>query len=177
MAAEGGQSSQKLVYLRDHTPRPRTRSARNTQKSPTPPPADLAAEGAWLGRSLLVVAAGLALYWLGVLGGPTRPASDEGWVWVASHALPHLFLAASAAYAARALLQAESRTSLLVGVVASALIVLALEGLSRAMSGSDLGDLSLGVRANVLVQTATLAIGVWAGSFAIRTERRSGSSS
>lgn len=172
MAAERGQSSQKLVYLRDHTPRPRSRAGRTARRTPTTPPADLAAEGTWLGRALLVVAGGLIVYWLGVLGGPPRPGSDEGWLWATSHALPHLFLAATAAYAARPLLRGEARTSLLVGLVAGALIVLALEGISRAMSGSNLDDLSLGVRTNVLVQTATLAVGIWAGSFAIRTERR-----
>ncbi len=172
MAAERGQSSQKLVYLRDHTPRPRSRGSRNTRRSSTPPPADLAAEGAWLGRSLFVIAGGLALYWVLVLGGAARPEGDEAWRWASAHALPHLFLAATAAYAARALLRADSRPSLLVGVTAGALIVLALEGITRAMIAGDIGDLSLSVRTNVLVQTATLAIGIWAASFAVRSERR-----
>ena len=121
---------------------------------------------------MLFVATGLFLYWMGVLGDLTRPTTTEGWLWATSHALPHLFLAVTAAYAARSLRQIESRAPLLVGIVAGALIVLALEGISRAMSGSDLSDLSLGVRTNVLVQTAALAVGIWAGSFAIRTERR-----
>lgn len=176
MAAERGQSSQKLVYLRDHTPRPRARTARNTRRSATPPPADMVGEGVWLGRSLLVVAAGLVLYWVGVVGGPTRPSGDEAWLWASSHALSHLFLAGTAAYAARGLLRAETRAALLVGIVAGALIVLALEGISRAMSGGDVGDLSLSVRTNVLVQTATLAVGIWAASFAVRTERRAAAS-
>lgn len=172
MAADRGQSSHKLVYLRDHTPRPRARTARNARRSPAPPPADLAAEGTWLGRALLVVAAGLAVYWLGVLVGAARPETDHAWRHASSHALPHLFLATSAAFAARTLLRATSPASLLVGIVAGAMIVLALEGITRAMTAGDLGDLSLSVRTNVLVQTATLAIGIWAGSFALRAQRR-----
>jgi len=171
MAAERGQSSQKLVYLRDHTPR-RSRSSRGGRRSPTPPPAELAAEAIWLGRCLLVIAATLVVYWLGVLGGATRPETDQAWRWTSAHALPHLFLAGSALLAARALFRTEARATLFVGVAAGALIVLALEGITRAMTGGELGDLSLSVRSEVLLQTATLAIGVWAASYALRFERR-----
>ncbi len=176
MAAERGQSSQKLVYLRDHALRPRSRG-RSSRRSPTPPPVELATEGAWLGRSLLVVATGPLLYWLGVLAGATRPEGAEAWRWASSHALPHLFLTGSAAYAARALLRTDPRPELLVGVAAGALIVLALEGVTRAMTTGDIGDLSLSVRTNVLVQTATLAVGIWAASFAVRSERRADTTS
>ena len=171
MAAERGQSSQKLVYLRDHTPRPRSRIARNSQRS-TPPPADLASAATWLARSLLVGAGGLLLYWMGLASGTSHPGGSESWRWASSHALPHLFLAGSAAFTARTLLRSEERAHLFVALVAGALIVLALEGLTRAVIGGDLGDLSLSVRTDVLVHTGTLAIGVWAASFAVRSDSR-----
>ena len=172
MAADRGQSSQKLVYLRDHANRPRSRNLRGPRRSSAPPPVELATEGTWLGRSLLLVAGVLGLYWLGILGGTMRPGGDEAWRWTSSHALPHLFVAGSAAFAARSIFRAESRATLVVGLVAGGLLVLALEGITRSLGGGDLGDLSLSVRANVLLQTTTLAIGVWAASYAIRSERR-----
>ncbi len=176
MAANHEQSSRKLVYLRDHTPRKRLRGGRVTRQSPTPPPADLVAEGTWLGRALLVVTAGLSVYWLAVLVGVTRPETDEAWRHAFSHGLPHLFLAASAALSAHALLRTTSHPSLPFGMTAGAMIVLALEGITRAMTAGDLGDLSLNVRTNVLIQTAALAIGIWAASFALRSQRRTDAS-
>ena len=174
MAAEREQSSAKLIYLRDHAPR-RSRADRRDRKArrdDRPPAGELAAEGIWLGRALLVIAAGILIYWAGIYGGATRPESSEAWRWAVSHSLPHLFLAISAAYCARCLLRQELDGPLPIGLVAGALVVLALEGITRAMTGEQLEDLSIGVRANVLVQTASLAIGVWAASFALRCATR-----
>ena len=130
-------------------------------------------ESVWLGRALLAVAAGLAIYWAGVFEGTTRPESEDAWRWAVSHALPHLFVALGAAYTGKRLLRSDLHAPLPVGLVAGALIVLALEGIGRAMTGEQIEDLSLGVRTNVLVQALTLAIAVWAGSFALRSELRS----
>lgn len=175
MAAEREQSSQKLVYLRDHANKPRSRTLRTTRRGSSPPPAEMAAEGTWLARSLIIVAGALVFYWLGVLGGAMQPETEEAWRWTSSHAMPQLFLAAGAAFAARSISRGETRSGLLVGLVAGGLIVLALGGIGRALVGEGLGDLSLSVRTDVLLQTATLAIGVWAASFAMRSERHQAS--
>jgi len=171
MAAQRGQSSPKLVYLRDHAHRARARTPHGARRGAPPPPTDLASEGIWLARSLLLVAGAFALYWLGVLAGTVEPGGDEGWRWTSSHALPHLVLAAGAVLAASSIVRTDPRATLIVGLLAGGLIVLALGGLGRVMVGSDMGDLSLSVRTDVLVQTGALAIGVWAASYAMRAER------
>lgn len=175
MAAEREQSSAKLIYLRDHAPR-RSRGDRRDRKArrnEPPPAAELASESVWLGRALVLVTVGIVFYWVGIFGGATRPGSDEAWRWAISHALPHLFVAVSAAYTAHRLLSGNPTGGTLpIGLVAGALVVLALEGITRTMTGEPLEDLSLGVRTGVLVQTALLAVGVWTASFAIRCSIR-----
>jgi hypothetical protein len=109
--------------------------------------------------------------------GVGRPESDEAWRWTVSHSLPHLFLVGASAMAARSLIRADPRASLIVGLVAGALIVLALEGIARAaVGGGSLDELSLSARTDVLTRAVTLAMGVWAASFALRAERRHGGS-
>lgn len=174
MPTDRGQSSEKLVYLRDHTLRPRSRASRVDRRPPALPPADLAAEATWLGRSLFALAGFVLLYWTILASGIGRPEGDEAWRWTISHSLPHLFLAAASAIAARFLLRGDPRAPLIVGLVAGALIVLALEGIARAAVGGSLDDLSLSARTDVLTRAVTLAMGVWAASFALRAERRLG---
>jgi hypothetical protein len=134
---------------------------------------DLVTEARWLGRSLIILAAAVFLYWAALLARLVAPEADEAWLWTMSHSLAHLFLVVLALLAARSLLRGEPRAPILVGLVAGVLIVLALEGIARSAVGGVLDNLTLGDRTDVLLRAATLAIGVWAASYALRAEKRS----
>lgn len=169
MSVDREQSPQKLVYLRDHTPRPRNRASQRERRSTSVTRPELASEAAWLGRALLLVAAVTLLYWLAVVSGAVAPESDESWRWTLAHSLAHLFLAASAAMAGRLLLQSGPRAPLFVAVAAGALVVIALEGLTRVVIVGGLSEVSLSTRSDI---PALLAVGIWAGSYALRADRR-----
>ncbi|MBM4266497.1 MAG: hypothetical protein FJ144_07805 [Deltaproteobacteria bacterium] len=133
-------------------------------------------EAIWLGRSLLVLAGFVLVYWTTLAAGVGQATSDETWRWTVSHSLPHLFLVTTSAIAARSLLRGDPHSSMIVAVVAGALIVLALEGIARAAIGGSFDDSSLTAHTDVLTRAVTLAMGIWAASFAIRAERRPGGS-
>jgi hypothetical protein len=172
MATEREQTPRKLVYLRDHTPRPRARVARSERKSAPSAHPELAGEAAWLGRSLLAVSGGIVVYWLLVLTGAIRPEGQAAWNWTVSHSLAHVFLAFAAGLAARLVLRGQVRAPLFVALSAGALIVVALEGLAHHVVNGDLSQISLAARTDILTRAAMLAIGVWAASFALRAARR-----
>ncbi len=173
MAAERDPSPRKLVYLRDHTPRPRLRARRpDRRRAGAAPPPELAAEAAWLGRFLIAAGAFTLLYWLALAVGAVLPEGEEAWRWTLSHGLAHLFLAASAAMAGRLLLQGGARAPLFVAVAAGALLVTALEGLTRMVVAGGMADISLGARSDILTKSAVLALGIWSASYALRADRR-----
>jgi hypothetical protein len=172
MSVDREQSPQKLVYLRDHTPKPRSRSPRQERRTSSTPRPELASEAAWLGRSLVLVAAVTLLYWLAVVTGAVVAESDESWRWTLAHSLAHFFLAASAGMAGRLLLQNGPRAPLFVAVAAGGLVVIALEGLTRMVIVGGLSEISLSARSDILTKAAVLAAGIWAGSYALRADRR-----
>ncbi|MEW6272148.1 MAG: hypothetical protein AB1689_22935 [Thermodesulfobacteriota bacterium] len=172
MATEREQTPRKLVYLRDHTPKPRGRPGRTERKTVPSAHPELAGEAAWLGRSLLAVAGGILVYWLLILTGAIRPEGQAAWNSVVSHSLAHVFLAFATGLAARLVLRGQARAPLFVALAAGALIVVAIEGLAQHVVGGDLSKISLAVRTDILTRAAMLAIGIWAASYALRTERR-----
>jgi hypothetical protein len=172
MASDQEQTSRKLVYLRDHSPRLRPRTSRSDRKPQQPPHADLAGESVWLGRSLFVVAGGAAVYWLLIATSGIRPEGDEAWRWTMSHSLSHAFVAGTSALAARVLLRGGQRATLFIALAAGGMIVTALEGLTHLLISGDLSQISLSARTDILARAALLAIGIWASSYALRTERR-----
>jgi len=173
MAAERDQSPRKLVYLRDRAARPKPRAPRSDRRAPNPPTGDLIGEAIWLGRALFVVAAGTISYWLLVVIGAIRVASEGGaWRSLASASLAHLFLTASSGLAAVTLLRDAVRSAVPVSAAASALVLMTLESLGRLLVSGDLAEVSLSVRTQILANAGGLAIGVWALSYAIRLQRR-----
>jgi len=164
MPTDHEQTPRKLVYLRDHAPRPRSRTLRPERKPSAASHPDLAGEAAWLGRLLLTVSGAIAIYWVLILSGAVRPEGEAAWNWTISRLLAHVYVAGAAALAARQLLRGNPRGTLLVAFAASGLIVVSIEGLAR---------ISLAARTDILTRTAALALGVWASSYALRAERRS----
>lgn len=173
MAAEREQSSQKLVYLKDRTHRPRARKRRPDRGTSNPSGIELASEGLWLSRTLLVAAAGLALHWLGIASGVGEVGDDAVGHWATANVLPRLLLSTGAVLAARAIGRRSVQGPLLTSLVAGGMVFLALQGLSGEIVGGDFGDPSLQLRTGVLLQTAALAIGVWAASWSLRSVRSS----
>lgn len=172
MATDHEQTPRKLVYLRDHSQRLRTRTVRPERKPPPSPHPELASEAAWLGRSLMLVSAGIAVYWLLILSGAIHPEGGAAWTWTVSHSLAQIFVALAAALAARLLLRAAPRAPLFVAIAAGGLIVTSIEGLAHLVINGDLSQISLSVRTDILTRSGMLAVGVWAGSFALRADRR-----
>jgi hypothetical protein len=172
MAADQEQSPRKLVYLRDHTPKLRNRSPRQERRTTAAPRPELASEAAWLGRSLILLSVVTLMYWLAVATGAVLAESEESWRWTLSHSLAHLFLAASSGMAGRLLLQNGTRAPLFVAVAAGGLVVIALEGLTRMVIVGGLAEISLGARSDILTKAGVLAAGIWAGSYALRADRR-----
>jgi hypothetical protein len=171
MPSDHEQTPRKLVYLRDHAPRPRTRASRSERKPPPVPHIELVGEAAWLGRSLLAIAGGIAVYWLLIVSGAVH-AEGDAWNWSVSRLLAHFYVAVSSVVAARRLLRGSPRAPLLIAFAASSLIVVSIEGLAHLMVTSDLSRISLAARTDILTRTAMLALGVWATSYALRTDRR-----
>jgi hypothetical protein len=172
MPTDHEQTPRKLVYLRDHAPRPRARTLRTERKPQPSAHPDLASEAAWLGRLLLTAAGSIAIYWVLILSGAIHPEGEAALNWSASRLLAHIYVAGAAAFAARQLLRGATRASLMVAFAASGLIVISLEGLAHLVINADLSRISLAGRTDILMRTAMLAIGVWAGSYALRADRR-----
>ena len=173
MPTDHEQTPRKLVYLRDHAPRPRSRTLRPERKPSAASHPDLAGEAAWLGRLLLTVSGAIAIYWVLILSGAVRPEGEAAWNWTISRLLAHVYVAGAAALAARQLLRGNPRGTLLVAFAASGLIVVSIEGLAHLVVNDDLSRISLAARTDILTRTAALALGVWASSYALRAERRS----
>ena len=172
MEADREQAPHKLVYLRDHTPRSRVRAPRLDRRQGATPPPDLASEATWLGRSLIALAVLISAYWLAIVTGAVHIDGDEEWRWTLSHSLAHIFVAVSAVISGRLLLRHLPLAPLIAGLVSGALVVTALEGLTRMVVGGGMSQVSLGARTDVLTKAAKLVIGIWAGSYALRAERR-----
>lgn len=170
MSTDHEQSPRKLVYLRDHAPRPRVRTARPERKPVVSHP-ELASEAAWLGRLLTATAGVLVVHALLVL---TGGVTGEGDVtdWSASRLFASAYVAVTAALAARQLLRGNARAPLLVGFAASALLVVSIEGLAHLLLTTDLSRISLAARTDILTRTGMLGLGVWAASYALRADRR-----
>lgn len=177
MSSDHEQTPRKLVYLRDHAPRPKSRPLRSERKPPALPHPELAGEAAWLGRMLLTVAGGIVIYWILVGSGALPSAGEGAWNWTVSRLLAHLYVAGLSAVAARQLMRGAARAPLVVALAASALIVVSIEGLAHLLVTGDLSRISLGARTDILARTATLGLGVWACSYALRADRRTASSS
>jgi len=172
MSTDHEQTPRKLVYLRDHAPRPRARTLRTERKPPPSAHPELASEAAWLGRMLLTAAGSISIYWVLILSGAIRPEGEAALNWTISRLLAHVYVAATAAFAARQLLRGAARASLLVAFAASGLIVVAVEGLAHLVVNADLSQISLAARTDILMRTAMLGIGIWASSYALRADRR-----
>ena len=173
MAADQDPARTKLVYLRDRSPRPKARGVRPDRKPTVSPTNELAGEAVWLGRTLMVVAAGTVAYWLLTLsGGVQAHRGATAWRALASSSLAHAFLIGSNGLAATRLLRDGARCSAQVALAAGALVVIALEGLARLVVDGDLSEVSLSVRTEILVNAGVLAIGIWAFSYALRTQKR-----
>ena len=176
MAADREQAPRKLVYLRDRTPRPKARAAR-AEKKPRPPAAsDLHAEGVWLGRVLFVVAASTVIYWLIVLSGGIHAGIGAGaWRSAVTMLFAHLVLVGTCGVAALRLLRDLTRSIAHVALAAGAAVAVSVEGLARLVIGGDLSDvtnLTLSTRTDILANTAALGVGIWALSYALRAQRR-----
>lgn len=173
MSTDHEQTPRKLVYLRDHAPRPRARALRPERRPSPPAHPELASEAAWLGRLLLTVSGMIAIYWLLILSGALDMEGDAGGNWSVSRLFAHVYVVGTAALAARQLLNGAARAPLLVAFAASSLIVVAVEGLAHLLINTDLSRISLAARTDILARTAMLVVGVWAGSYALRADRRS----
>ena len=171
MSTDHERIPQKLVYLRDHAPRPKQRSGRVERKPPSAHP-ELASEAAWLGRSLLAASGMITIHWLLVLSGAIVVEGDSSISWTASRLVGHLYVAIAAAIAARQLLRGNERAPLLVAFAASALILVAIEGLAHLVVDTDLSRMSLASRTDILTRSGMLGLGVWAASYASRANRR-----
>mgnify|MGYP001230600796 CR=1 FL=1 len=164
----------KLVYLRDHAPRPKPRSGRVERKPPGAHHPELAGESAWLGRLLLVTSGMLVIHWLLVLSGAIEVEGDPSTSWTASRLLAHAYVTVIAAVASRHLLRGSERAPLLVAFASSALILVAIEGLAHLVVNTDLSRMSLASRTDILTRSGMLGLGVWSASFAMRANRRPG---
>lgn len=175
MSTEHERTPHKLVYLRDHAPRPKARNARVERKPPVAHP-ELASEAAWLGRLLLAASGMIVIHWLLVLSGAVEVEGDATTNWTASRLLAYAYVAAASAFAARQLLRGNARAALLVAFAASGLILVAIEGLAHLVFSTDLSRISLAARTDILTRSGMLGLGVWAASYALRADRRSAAS-
>ena len=171
MSTDHEQSPRKLVYLRDHAPRPRARTTRPERKPVVAHP-ELASEAAWLGRLLTATAGVLVVHAVLIMTGGIAAEGDVAADWSASRLFANAYVAASAALASRQLLRGHARAPLLVGFAASALLVVSIEGLAHLLITTDLSRISLAARTDILTRTGMLALGVWAASYALRADRR-----
>lgn len=171
MSTDHERTPHKLVYLRDHAPRPRTRNVRVERKPPVAHP-ELASEAAWLGRLLLAAAGMIVIHWLLVLSGAVEVEGDASSNWTVSRLFAHAYVAGIATFAARQLLRGNARAALLVAFASSGLILVAIEGLAHLVVSTDLSRVSLAARTDILTRSAMLGLGVWAASYALRVDRR-----
>jgi len=172
MSTEHEQTPRKLVYLRDHAPRPRARSVRPERKQTPLSHPELASEAAWLGRLLMAVSTLLAVHWVLVSSGAIQPEGEVAEGWSGSSLFANAYVVVTAALASRQLLHGGLRAPILVALAASGMIVVALQGLAHLVVNTDLSRISLGARVDILARTAILAIGVWGASYALRADRR-----
>ncbi|MBY0277734.1 hypothetical protein K2Z84_20565 [Candidatus Binatia bacterium] len=173
MSTDHERTPHKLVYLRDHAPRPRARSVRVERKAPVAS-SDLAGEAAWLGRFLLAASGLIVIHWLLVLSGAFEVEGDVSTSWTASRLLPHAYVAGTCAFAARQLLRGNARAALMIAFAASGLMVVAVEGLAHLVINSDLSRMSLAARTDILTRSGMLGLGIWSASYALRADRRTG---
>lgn len=171
MSTDHERTPHKLVYLRDHAPRPKARSVR-VERKPTAPHPDLAGEAAWLGRLLFAASGLIVIHWLLVLSGAFDVEGDASTGWTASRLLAHAYVAGSCAFAARHLLRGNPRAALVIAFAASGLMVVAVEGLAHLVINTDLSRMSLAARTDILTRSGMLGLGVWAASYALRADRR-----
>ena len=172
MSTEHERTPHKLVYLRDHAPRPKTRSTRVDRKPPAAHP-ELAGEAAWLGRMLLAASGMIVIHWLLVLSGAVEVEGDAATNWTASRLLAHAYVVAIAAFSARQLLRGNARAPLLLAFAASGLVLVSIEGLAHLVVSTDLSRISLAARTDILTRSAMLGLGIWTASYALRADRRS----
>lgn len=172
MSTDHERTPHKLVYLRDHAPRSRTRNVRVERRAPLAPP-DLAGEAAWLGRLLFAASGLIVIHWLLVLSGAFDVEGDGSTSWTASRLLAHAYVAGTSAVAARQLLRGNARAPLTIAFAASALVIVAMEGLAHLVLNTDLSRMSLAARTDILTRSGMLGLGIWAASYTLRAERRS----
>lgn len=168
MASDPEQTPRKLIYLRDHAGRGRTRRKRRRREPPAGVPQDLDTEGIWLARGLLALFAGLLLNWVGLVA--TAPGGVPGEVSTAG-AIPdlsHLVCAGLALYAARSVRGSQTQAPIVVAILAGTVLLVALQGLGTALVGGPLDHLTPGTRADVLLYTTLLGFGLWCSSWALR---------
>jgi hypothetical protein len=171
MSTEHERTPHKLVYLRDHAPRPKVRNTRVDRKPPVAHP-ELAGEAAWLGRLLLAASGLIVIHWLLVLSGAVEVEGYATANWTASRLLAHAYVAGIAAFSARQLLRGNARAPLLVAFAASGLVLVSIEGLAHLVVSTDLSRISLAARTDILTRSAMLGLGTWAASYALRTDLR-----
>jgi hypothetical protein len=173
MAADREQAPRKLVYLRDRAARPKARPVRQDKKPRPLAATDLHAEGIWLGRTLFLVAAGTAIYWLMVLSGAIHAGVGAlAWRSTVTMLFAQAVVVGTNGLAALRLLRDSTRQVAHVALAAGAAIAVAVEGLARLVIGGDLSDLTLSTRVDILANTAALGVGIWALSYALRAQRR-----
>lgn len=145
---------------------------RADRKPPAAHP-EVASEAAWLGRLLLAASGMIVVHWLLVLSGAVEVEGDATANWTASRLLAHAYVAGIAAFSARQLLRSNARAPLLVAFAASGLMLVSIEGLAHLVVSTDLSRMSLAARTDILTRSAMLGLGIWATSYALRTDRRS----
>lgn len=128
----------------------------------------------WLGRLLLAASGMIAIHWLLVLSGAIVVEGDSSMSWTASRLVGHLYVATVAALASRQLLRGNELAPVLVAFAASALILVAIEGLAHLVVDTDLSRMSLASRTDILTRSGLLGLGIWAASFATRAIRHPG---
>lgn len=169
MASDPDQTPRKLIYLRDHAGRGRTRRKRRRRDPEVGAPNDLDSEGVWLGRGLLALVAGLVLHWVGLTA--AAPGGVPGEVSAAPMFpdLSHLVCAALALYGARSIRGGYESAPIVVAIAAGAILLVALQGLGSSLIGEPLDHLTPGTRADVLLYAVLLGFGLWSWSWALRS--------
>lgn len=166
--------SGKLYFLKDRGRRLAARSARRRFEGPTASGSDRRKpspqETLWLGRVLVVQAAYLGLYWLGIVSGLVSVEEQgELRLLVYSFLPADLFLGVVAAIGGYDLLQRPAKRDLFVVLAAGGLIFLALEQLTYGITASFRHQpLSPGERLEVTAMGISLCVGIWAVSHSLR---------
>jgi len=166
------QTPPKLVYLRGRAPRAVARARKPARRPSIGPVDELASEAVWLGRSLFVVAGAIGVYCALILTGSIQGDGEESRHWLLSLLVGDVFVGLCSAAGGVLLMREVKRASLYVALAAGALIVVALQGLTHLVVSGELVELTLTARLEVLLRSATMALGVWAISFLIRAAKR-----